>query len=53
MRNHEMSRVLVLQVVDRWMPTKYQLSVEALLEGVFIGNVTSGEIRNIAVGKAH
>ena len=48
-----MSRVLVLQVVDRWMPTKYQLSVEASLEGVFIGNVTSGGIRNIAVGKAH
>ena len=32
------------------MPTRYQLSVEALFEGVFIGNITRGGISDIATG---
>ena len=43
-----MSRVLVLRVVvDQWMHG-YPLSKEASLEGIFLGNFVSGEIRDIA-----
>ena len=53
MKNHEMSRVLVLQVVDCWMPTKKC--------GGIIGRRIYRKrhknlgmtIHNIAVGKAH
>ena len=48
-RNHEMLRVLVLWVVDCWT-CGYQLSEEALLGGIFIGNSIGRGIRHIVGG---